>query len=524
MTLLEALAGTRLAEALGWALVHSLWEGAIISAVLAAVLFVVRSPRARYAAACGALLLMAGGFGITLAHFMAANAYGPQLSRIPAFHAWNIGAGNGNTGSWNGRLAALVPWLAPLWIAGVWIFALRHGVGWASVARLRRRGVCCAPERWQEGLARLSSRFRLSRSVRLLESCLAGTPMVIGHLRPVILMPVGLLAGLPAGQIEAILLHELAHIRRRDYLVNLLQRSVECLFFYHPAVWWIGRVIRDERENCCDDVAVALGGNAREYAVALAALEQERSSSREPAVAAKGGSLVKRIRRLLDSRGANGAWTPLLAAVILAATVAVATAAWPMVPARQGSTSVQRRINAGENPPAAKWADGPVSYIILPRERAAYIKLTTDAERDMFIKRFWERRNPNPGSTTNAFKKEFYRRVAFADWHFAAGIPGWETDRGHIYIVYGPPDQITLKTHPSASQTTALEIWKNGRRIAYSPPHHMINSEIPRGAGKLYSYEVWTYRHLMGIGDNVSVTFIDRTGTGDYQLAPGKTR
>src|SRR5258708_27188953 len=112
-------------------------------------------------------------------------------------------------------------------------------------------------------------------------------------------MPSGLLAGWPPGRIEAILLHELANIRRYDYLVNVLQRSVEGLLFYHPAVWRISRVIRTERENCCDDVVVAMSGNAHEYAVALAALEQNRWSGREPAVAATGGSLVKRIHRLL---------------------------------------------------------------------------------------------------------------------------------------------------------------------------------------------------------------------------------
>ena len=113
------------------------------------------------------------------------------------------------------------------------------------------------PVFWQERLDRLARALRLSRPVALLESCLAEVPVVIGYVRPVILMPVGLLAGLPAGQVESILLHELAHIRRHDYLVNLLQTSVEGLLFYHPAVWWISGVIRAERENCCDDLVVA---------------------------------------------------------------------------------------------------------------------------------------------------------------------------------------------------------------------------------------------------------------------------
>ena len=148
--------------------------------------------------------------------------------------------------------------------------------------------------------------------------------MVLGHFRPVILLPVGLLVGLPPGQVEAILLHELAHIRRYDYLVNVWQRLVEGLMFYHPLVWWISSVIRTERENCCDDMAVAITGDAHAYAAALAALEQTRCSGYEPAVAAGGGSLVKRIRRLLYPKGPYGAGTPLFAAVVVMAAAAAA--------------------------------------------------------------------------------------------------------------------------------------------------------------------------------------------------------
>ena len=156
------------------------------------------------------------------------------------------------------RIADFLPWLVPFWMAGVVLFYLRHLASWAMARRLRRTGVCAAPDFWQERLSLLAGRLRLSRPVKLLESGLAGVPVVMGHLRPVILMPVGLLTGLPAGQIESILLHELAHIRRDDYLVNMLQTSVEGLLFYHPVVWWISGVIRTEREHCCDDLAVAL--------------------------------------------------------------------------------------------------------------------------------------------------------------------------------------------------------------------------------------------------------------------------
>ena len=244
------------------------------------------------------------------------------------------------------------------------------------------RGVLCV-RALAEGTRPLARAVAPLAARLLLESCLADVPMVIGHIRPVILMPVGLLAGLPAGQIEAILLHELAHIRRYDYLVNVLQRSVEGLLFYHPAVWWISRVIRAERENCCDDLVVATSGNVQEYAVALATLEQNRWSGREPAVAATGGSLVKRIRRLLYPKGANSFWTPLFAAVILISNrrggfrrVASESRLSKVPPPQQGQV-VPRR-----NSPYDRWLNQEVVYIIIDQERAAFQKLTTDEERD----------------------------------------------------------------------------------------------------------------------------------------------
>jgi GWxTD domain-containing protein len=363
-------------------------------------------------------------------------------------------------------------------------------VGFLSVQRLRQRGVCYAPERWQKQLARLSAQLRLSRPILLLESCLADAPMVVGHLRPLILMPAGMLAGLPAAQIEAILLHELAHVRRHDYLVNAVQRLVEGLLFYHPAVWWISRVIRAERENCCDDVVVSISGNAHEYAVALAALEQNRWADREPAVAATGGSLVKRIRRLLYPKGPSGAWTPFATAVILIATAAVALAASQSD--LHSSRAAQPQADRGGTA-YANWLNQDVVYIVDDAERAAFQGLTTDEERNKFIEQFWLRRDPTPGTPENEFKEEHYRRIVYANQHYrtTSGTPGWQTDRGHMYIVYGPPDEI---------------------------------DSHPKGGLGPYAIEKWGYRHVEGIGDLGSFTFIDRTGRGDYRLAPGNAR
>jgi GWxTD domain-containing protein len=496
MKLLETLVGTPLAGAVGWTLLHSLWEGAILAVALAAVLMATRSPRVRYAAACVAMLVMLGAFGVTFVRMMPEGAESERAGKKPPFPVWRVAASVDGADPSSIVLAEAVPWLAPFWIAGVWIFYLRHVAGWISVSRMRRRGVCGVSEHWRNELAGLSARLHVSRPVVLLESCLADAPMVLGHFRPYILMPVGLLAGLPAAQVEAILLHELAHIRRHDYLVNVLQRSVEGLLFYHPAVWWMSRVMRNERENCCDDLVVEMSGDAHEYARALAALEQNRWSGCEPAVAARGGNLVKRIRRLLYPKGPNGVWTPLCASVVFLATAALAVVAVQAAPAQDAAKlEAEAKEQAEKATPYKLWLNEDVVYIIADVERAAYLKLTTDEEREHFIKQFWEVRNPTPGSAENAFQVEHYRRIGYANKHFGtrSGRQGWQTDRGYIYIVYGPPDEID--SHPLGADTGTSQ-----------PP---------------YPFEDWRYKHVDGVGDGVSVRFIDRTKTGDFHVAPG---
>ena len=164
----------------------------------------------------------------------------------------------------------------------------------------------------------------------------------------------------------------------------------------------------------------------------------------------------------------------------------------------------QKAIQKEMESPYKKCINGPISYIITPQERAAFKKLTTDEERDQFIEEFWRRRNPSPGSPENTFKEEFYRRVAYANEHFASGIPGWRTDRGRIYIMYGPPDEI--ESHPSGGTYVA-----NPNELPYSGP----------GASNTmttYPFEDWTYHYIPGIGENVVLEFVDPTMTGEYQL------
>ena len=153
--------------------------------------------------------------------------------------------------------------------------------------------------------------------------------MVIGWLRPLVLVPIAAFAGLAPQQIEALLAHELAHIRRHDYLVNVLQRVVEAVLFYHPAVWWVSNQIRKERELCCDDVAVAASGDALSYAHALADLESSRPAHARTSIAANGGSLLSRIRRLVESQPASH--TTLGPATAVSVTLAVLAVAGGLV-------------------------------------------------------------------------------------------------------------------------------------------------------------------------------------------------
>lgn len=502
---LEFWVQSETAKALGWTLVHSLWEGAGVALALAIVLGAARSSRVRYAAACAAMLALLIGFGATLYRLMPR-----EISRPAAVHALPLPANPNlddrpvanNRTPW--EASELLPWLAPIWLAGVFLFQLRCLVSWAAAGRLRKIGVCGAPFEWVERLNGLRARLRISRPVTLLESCFAEVPVVIGHLRPVILMPVGLLAGLPVAQVEAILLHELAHIRRADYLVNLMQTLIEGVLFYHPAAWWISGVIRAERENCCDDLVVLTNGDAHEYARALAALAENRWTMREAAMAATGGNLVKRIRRLLSQpEGPRSTIAPILSLGILVVTGAVALAAWekpapqlpiPAVPSIRPLPLLIAQEQSAPKPvsPYKKWLTEEVAYIITDRERADFMKLQTDADRDRFIEDFWKRRSPE-------YKTEHYRRIAYANDRFAtpSALPGWKTDRGRIYIQYGPPDEID--SHPSGG--------------VYTRP-----SEQGGAQTVTYPFEMWKYRFIAGIGNNVILEFVDNGRTGEYRL------
>ena len=206
--------------------------------------------------------------------------------------------------AWGERVRSVLElrlaWVVAVWLLGVVILSLRLCGQWLWAQRAKSHGVRPVGNSWQGRLCDLAGRIGLRRPVRLVESAVAQVPLVIGHLRPVILLPAWRLTGLTPGQLEAILIHELAHIRRYDYFVNLVQTVIEILLFYHPAVWYVSRRIRAERENCCDDLAVAVTGDRLAYVRALVAMEELRQASPPLALAVGGSGLLQRIRRLVD--------------------------------------------------------------------------------------------------------------------------------------------------------------------------------------------------------------------------------
>jgi beta-lactamase regulating signal transducer with metallopeptidase domain len=191
---------------------------------------------------------------------------------------------------------------------------MRPVFSWIAIGRLRRIGTSKVSEELLEITRRVSKRLGIARSVAILQSSLVEVPLVVGYLRPMILLPIGLLSNLPMAQLEAIIAHELAHVRRHDFLTNFLQTVVETLFFYHPAIWWFSKRIRIEREHCCDDLAIQVLGNRIEYGRALVAVEKLRGESSVLALSVADGSMLARVRRIVGQSGngqAASRWTPL---------------------------------------------------------------------------------------------------------------------------------------------------------------------------------------------------------------------
>jgi TonB family protein len=411
-------------------------------------------------------------------------------------------------------------------------------------------------------------------------------PVTVGAGRPTIILPARLLDPAAGEDLKAALAHEIAHVRRHDYLCNLLAELVLLPVAFHPLAWAIRRRLAESREFACDELA-ASGLSRASYARSLVRMAQQISDLTLSAAPGPDYTLgvfdadilEERVMRLLKPRaGMRLAKCSVFCAALLIAASCVAAAAFSMAPApdqagqsgetnqissapsgavegavtsgvpggvvggvvagvpggvKNGTTRAivggvsggvvggvpvarrlryagreysevktgslsgiatvpgvptsadqQPQVSGGEVSPYGTWLHQEVLYIITPEERAAFQKLMANPERDEFIAQFWERRNPNPGSSPNVFKEEYYRRISYANDHFKSSVrPGWRTDRGHMYILYGPPDEIDA-----------------------------------HDASKPYPFEVWSYGHLEGVGNGVTFMFVDQNGNGDFGL------
>src|SRR5579871_296964 len=367
--------------------------------------------------------------------------------------------------------------------AGVWILIalallLRLAVGLRLGVRLVRRS------RPVENQAR--------------ESEIVRVPVTVGILRPTIILPVDW-RDWPHRKLDAVLAHERSHVTRRDPLRLLAASIYRSVAWFHPLAWWLRAELADLAEQASDDSALAAGEDRIQYAEALLSFI-ERTPSRvqwegvpEGVPMANRQTRMRRIERVLDqnralSRPAN---YRTVAALVLAAlpVVYITTAAQPVrAQARVQVQSVPPAFCGGD-PSYANWLNDDVEYIITEQERQAFVRLHDTAECSQFVEQFWQRRDPTPGAQTNAFKEEHYRRIAFANGRFASNVAGSKTDRGRIYITYGPPDEI--ESHPAGERT---------------------------GSGGTYPFEQWRYNHNVSLGDDIVLEFVDNEGDQNYHL------
>ena len=353
---MNEVASLPLVRALGWALCHSLWQGAALGLLAAGLLRAARhrSPEFRYRLASTALGLIVLTFAGTVLWLLPQGA--TEISSEGGLFApiFETGAVAGKWAQFRLLATPWMPWLILAWGLGLCLRLLKIGGGLVWFYGPCLGAAEPAPAEWQGRFNRLRGEAGIRVSVKLSLSWEVDSLLVLGWLKPVVLVPAGALLALPTEALEALLTHELAHIRRGDFLANLVQTLAESILFYNPAVWWLSRRIRQEREHCCDDAAVQACGDPLLYSSALLGLEELRMQPKhvpDLALAASGGNLMSRIQRLLRPRITQDTVLPL-AALIPALFLATALGA---------VTLSARASDAPKAPPKAESAaSGPV--------------------------------------------------------------------------------------------------------------------------------------------------------------------
>lgn len=296
-----------LTSAFGWTLVHSLWQGTLLVFMASFAMYFLRKGQAsfRYNIGIGTLCMQVITSLITFFYYYL-NA--PQKATGNVLSNGGQAITNWKTITYEVSLTTKIQiWLTThlqelviCWLVGAFILVLRFLGGWIYTEYLRHHSRPVMNKEWRTRFGVLTAKLNIYPSIQFKESAKILTPMVIGTLRPVVLIPIGLLTGLPGSQIEAILAHELAHIRRYDYLINILQSFVEVVFFFHPALWWLSEKVRMEREHCCDDLALEACGDRMSLAHALVGIaEWKTNHALAMTFASKKPLLLQRVKRVM---------------------------------------------------------------------------------------------------------------------------------------------------------------------------------------------------------------------------------
>lgn len=354
---------------LGWSLLHFVWQAAAIGVVYALVRAVLPRGNPRYLAALLALIAMAAcPIATGLHEFSLATARG-GLADVTATAA-PVAAATflpvAATPSWRSLMEDLLPWLVLAWAVGAGILGVRVYRQWKGL-----RAMLMAAEQlpeWQSRARQFADRLGLRRMVPVLASVRVATPTLVGWVKPVVVLPLAVLAGMPPAQIDLVLAHELAHLKRLDHIANLFQVVLETLFFYHPVVHWISREARNERELCCDIVALRVtGGERRDFVAALANLEDFRAGHLELTLAASGGVLAERAWFIAGAAPAHSQRHSRSHAVFLVAALALASVAgvWWRDTAWQHDTEA---LAAANNTSVLRWVQQDATHplVLLP--------------------------------------------------------------------------------------------------------------------------------------------------------------
>lgn len=337
-------------SALGWTLLHSLWQGTLIFFILMVLLAILKkkSPHFRYLVLCFSLAMFFGWMVATFLSFFSVPTLPIVLTEMGEMQLNELAVSSPVDSPivimpnwWQNlqiKAAAFIQLyaaqLAICWLLGALLFGCRWLGGLYFTYQLKTVQLIAVSTAWEEKVQALAAKLGIHRTVALWESAKVEVPLIIGQVRPMILLPIGMLAGLTPQQLEAILIHELAHIRRHDFLVNLLLSAMEILLFYHPVFWWISNKILEERELCCDDIAVATCGNPRLYARTLLLMEEKRQQTTlAMAYQGKKQHLMQRIKRVCLSTPATYQQEWGKASLALGLLLFMAVVTWARMPA-----------------------------------------------------------------------------------------------------------------------------------------------------------------------------------------------